>query len=55
MIEGGLGGTVDLNTVRPLDHSGFHAAFDAEATYSDFAQKTTPVGSALMSNTWIPS
>jgi TonB-dependent receptor len=52
MIEGGLGGTVNLNTVKPLDHRGFHAAFDAEANYSDFAKKTTPVGSVLLSNTW---
>jgi TonB-dependent receptor len=52
MIEGGLGGTVDLNTVKPLDRPGFHAAFDTEANYSDFAKKTTPVGSVLMSNTW---
>src|SRR5882757_9070864 len=52
MIEGGLGGTVNLNTLKPLDHHGFHAAFDAEANYSDFAKKTTPVGSVLLSNTW---
>lgn len=52
MIEGGLGGTVNLNTLRPLDRRGFHAAFDAEANYSDFREKWTPVGSLLLSNTW---
>jgi len=52
MIEGGLGGTVNLNTLKPLDHKGFHFAVDAEANYSDFAKKTTPVGSGLISNTW---
>src|SRR5882757_6726372 len=52
MIEGGLGGTVNLTTLKPLDHKGFHFAVDAEANYSDFAKKTTPVGSGLISNTW---
>jgi TonB-dependent receptor len=52
MIEGGLGGTVNLNTLKPLDHMGFHGAVDAEANYSDFAKKLTPVGSGLVSNTW---
>jgi len=52
MIEGGLGGTVNLNTLRPLDRRGFHAAFDLEANYSDFRKKWTPVGSILLSNTW---
>ena len=52
MIEGGLGGTVNLNTLKPLDHMGFHAAADVEANYSDFAKKATPVGSGLISNTW---
>jgi len=52
MIEGGLGGTVNLNTLKPLDHMGFHGAVDIEGNYSDFAKKATPVGSALISNTW---
>jgi TonB-dependent receptor len=52
MIEGGLGGTVNLNTLKPLDHTGFHAAFDAEVNHSDFAGEDTPVGSALLGNTW---
>ena len=52
MIEGGLGGTVNLNTLKPLDHKGFHFAVDGEANYSDFAKKATPVGSGLISNTW---
>lgn len=52
MIEGGLGGTVNLDTLRPLDRRGFHAAFDAEANYSDFAKKYTPIGSLLMSDSW---
>jgi TonB-dependent receptor len=52
MIEGGLGGTVNLNTLKPLDRKGFHIAFDGEANYSDFAKKWSPVGSVLVSDTW---
>ena len=52
MIEGGLGGTVNLNTLKPLDHKGFHVAFDAEANYADFRKKWSPVGSVLVSKTW---
>ena len=52
MIEGGLAGTVNLNTRRPFDEKGFHAAFSAELNYGNFAKKVTPVGSILVSNTW---
>jgi len=52
MIEGGLAGTVNLNTRRPLDEKGFHTAFSAEFNYGNFAKKATPVGSLLVSNTW---
>jgi len=52
MIEGGLGGAVNLNTLKPLDRKGFHAAFNLEANYSDFREKWSPVASALVSNTW---
>jgi TonB-dependent receptor len=52
MIEGGLGGTVNLNTLKPLDRKGFHVAFDAEANYADFRKKWSPVGSILVSKTW---
>ncbi|MFN6935791.1 MAG: TonB-dependent receptor plug domain-containing protein, partial [Tsuneonella sp.] len=52
MIEGGLAGTVNLNTRKPFDRPGFHVGFSAEANYSDFADKWTPNISALVSNTW---
>ena len=38
MIEGGLAGTVNLNTRMPFDNDGFHIAFSAEANYGDFAR-----------------
>lgn len=52
MIEGGLAGTVNLNTRKPFDRSGFHVGFSAEANYSDFTDKWSPTGSLLVSNTW---
>ncbi|HEY0412844.1 MAG TPA: TonB-dependent receptor, partial [Allosphingosinicella sp.] len=52
MIEGGLSGTVNLNTRKPLDNRGFHAGFDAELNYGDMAQHYTPTFSLLVSNTF---
>jgi TonB-dependent receptor len=52
MIEGGLAGTVNLNTRLPFDQKGFTVGLTAEANYSDFAKRWTPQGSALVSNIW---
>jgi len=52
LIEGGLAGTVNLNTRKPFDNRGFHVAFSAEANYGDFRKKWTPTASFLISNTW---
>ena len=52
MIEGGLAGTINLNTRLPFDRKGFNFAFSAEANYSDFIKKVTPAASFLVSNTW---
>ncbi len=52
MIEGGLAGTVNLNTRKPFDNKGFHITFDAEANYGDMEKKWSPTGSLLVSDTW---
>lgn len=52
LIEGGLAGTVNLITRKPLDRRGFHVAFGAEANYGDFAQEWSPTLSGFISNTW---
>jgi TonB-dependent receptor len=52
MIEGGLAGTVNLNTRLPFDHKGLHFGFDAEANYTDMRKKWTPTGSFLISDTF---
>nr|WP_306300156.1 TonB-dependent receptor [Erythrobacter sp. LQ02-29] len=52
MIEGGLAGTVNLNTRKPFDRAGFHVAGSLEANYGDFSDKWSPTISGLISNTW---
>lgn len=52
MIEGGLAGTVNLNTRKPFDNNGFHVAFGVEANYGDMREEWTPTLSGLISNTW---
>lgn len=52
MIEGGLAGTVNLNTRLPFDNKGFHVAFDAELNEGDMRKKITPTGSILVSDTF---
>lgn len=51
-IEGGLAGTVNLNTRKPFDNNGLKVAFSAEANYGDFRKEWTPTLSGLISNTW---
>jgi TonB-dependent receptor len=52
MVEGGLAGTVNLNTRKPFDNKGFHLSLNAEANYGDFRKKWTPTFSGLISKTW---
>nr|WP_232843923.1 TonB-dependent receptor [Allopontixanthobacter sediminis] len=52
MIEGGLAGTVNLNTRKPFDNKGFKIALSAEANYGDMAKEWTPTISGLISNQW---
>jgi len=52
MIEGGLGGTVDLRTRMPFDFEGQKISFSLSENYGDFVKKYKPSGSALYSNRW---
>jgi len=52
MIEGGIGGTVDLRTRVPFDQKGQVFAFSLEDSEGDFAKKATPNYTALYSNRW---
>ncbi|WIW90589.1 TonB-dependent receptor (plasmid) [Sphingobium sp. V4] len=46
--EGSLGGTVDLQTSRPLDYRKPTVALSAAASYNDLSEKTTPRLSGLV-------
>lgn len=52
MIEGGLGGTVNLRTRMPFDKEGQVIGLTAGVNYGDFIKKTDPSLSALYSNNW---
>ena len=52
MIEGGLAGTVNLNTRKPFDNKGLHICVRCRGNYGDFEKKWAPTGSLLVSNTW---
>lgn len=52
MIEGGLGGTVDLRTKMPFDTQGQKISLSASANYGDFIEETRPSVSGLYSNRW---
>ena len=50
--EGGIGGTVQLDTARPFDYPGFKAVFSAKAQTNSNADKPTPRLVGLISNRW---
>lgn len=52
MIEGGLGGTVNLRTRLPLDFEGSKLATSFSLNKGDFVEKESPSGSVLYSNRW---
>lgn len=52
MIDGGIAGTVNLVTRKPLDSQGFNLAGAIEANYGDLAEEWAPGFSILGSNTW---
>nr|WP_298125832.1 TonB-dependent receptor [uncultured Pseudoxanthomonas sp.] len=52
MIEGGLGGSVDLRTFMPFDFEGSKFGMSFSANRGDFAEKLQPSGSILFSNRW---
>ena len=52
MIDGGIAGTVDLVTRKPLDSDGLKLAGSAEYNYGDIAEEGSPTFSFLGSNNW---
>jgi TonB-dependent receptor len=52
MVEGGISGTINLNTRKPLDSSDRLMQFSAQANYGDLASEVTPSFSGLFSEIW---
>ncbi|MFM7377246.1 MAG: TonB-dependent receptor [Erythrobacter sp.] len=52
MVEGGIAGTVNLRTRKPVDRRGFHISGTLETNVGDLADEWSPGGSVLLSNTW---
>lgn len=52
MIDGGISGTVNLVTRKPLDNPGLHIAGTAEVNVGDLANEWSPGFSILGSNTF---
>ena len=52
MIEGALGGTVNMKTVRPLELDEALFAFTADAEYSDKTENTAPKFTIAAGNNW---
>jgi TonB-dependent receptor len=52
MIEGGIGGTVNLRTRKPFDSSGTVFGATASVNYGDFAEDFKPQASTLFSTRW---
>lgn len=52
MIEGGLGGTVDLRTRLPFDYDGMKMAGSIQYNHYDLADKGETAFSGLFSNRW---
>jgi TonB-dependent receptor len=52
MIDGGIAGTVNLVTRKPLDTDGLKIAGSAEMNWGDIAEETSPTVSFLGSNNW---
>lgn len=52
MIEGALGGTVSLKTVRPLELKEFTGVVSLDAEYADKTENIAPIFSGSIGNNW---
>lgn len=53
LSEGGLGGTVNVKTARPLNFDGLNVVGSLKSVYEENAETTNPQGSFLISNTFL--
>lgn len=52
LIEGGIGGTINLRTLEPFDRKGRVIAAALDFTYSDLRKAWSPSGSLTLGNRW---
>jgi iron complex outermembrane recepter protein len=52
LLEGGLGGTIDLRTRKPFDFTGLTISGSAKGNYSDLVDKVKPSVSGLIADRW---
>jgi len=52
LVEGGIGGIIDLRTRKPLDFPGLEVSGTLRGRYETLADKVDPLGSLLVSDRW---
>jgi iron complex outermembrane recepter protein len=52
LIEGGIGGLINLRTRKPFDFDGFKASASASVNYYDLYGKSKPQANLLLSDRW---
>lgn len=52
LIEGGIGGAIDLRTRMPFDYKKATVDATVGGSYGDFAKKLTPSASVLLTDSW---
>ena len=52
LIEGGIGGTINLRTLEPFDQDGLLAQVSVDGTYTDLRKEFTPDYSVILGNRW---
>lgn len=53
ITEGGIGGTIDVRTAKPLNYDGLTINGSLQGSYEENSEKTNPQGSLLISNTFL--
>ena len=52
LIEGGIGGTINLRTLEPFDQTGTLAQISVDATYTDLRDEISPEFSVILGDRW---
>ncbi|MGZ3304436.1 MAG: TonB-dependent receptor plug domain-containing protein, partial [Asticcacaulis sp.] len=52
LIQGGIGGTINLRTLEPFDRKGFFLAASTDWNYGDLAKKWSPSYNFVVGNRW---